>query len=213
MTAARAWAGRWPIPSWNWGPAMAMQGDEPLILPARLRPRWALPCAPKEGVPLPSGSSRSSKSSDALLVLRQKGRGRTKGRSGSDFCLVGRPAALSCLLESLLRATDEPPVQALLQTASSTREKEMTPNLAAQGPSLLESPATLWGAESQTPQRRLSEHSFLPRASKQRQTPTETVALKRRQANPVSGRVMAAKEPTAHLETRPLCHGITQGFS
>lgn len=141
-----------------------------------------------------------------MLVLRQKGRGRTKGQSGTDFCLVGLPAALSCLLESLLRATDEPPVQPLLQTASSSWEKEMTPNLAARGPSLLECPATLWGAESQTPQRRLSEHSFLPQASKQRQTQTETVALKRMQATPWSSRVMAVSSTSRNEAVLPRDH-------
>lgn len=89
----------------------------------------------------------------------------------------------------------------------------MTLNLAVQGPGLLECPAPLWDTERQTPQRMLSGHSFLPQASKQRQTPTETVALKRMQAAPVASRVMAVKEPTAHLEMRPLCHGITWGYS
>lgn len=51
----------------------------------------------EKGVLLPSGSSQCSKSSDALLVLRQKGRGRTKDQSRTDFCLLVLPGALSCL--------------------------------------------------------------------------------------------------------------------
>lgn len=108
----------------------------------------------KEGVLFPSGSSPCNKSSDALLVLRQKGRGRTKDQSGTDFCLVVLPGGSFLFMKSLLRATDEPQVQPLLQTASSTWEEEMTPNLATRGPSLSARPATRWRAESKTAQRR-----------------------------------------------------------
>lgn len=46
-------------------------------------------------------------------------------------------------MRRLLRATDEPQVQPLLQTASSTGEEEMTLNLAARGLSLPARPAPL----------------------------------------------------------------------
>lgn len=74
------WAGRWHVSSWRWAPGTARQWAEPLSPPGS-------PQAPKEGVLLPSGSSQSSKSSYALLVLRQKGRERTKGQRGTDFRL------------------------------------------------------------------------------------------------------------------------------
>lgn len=150
-----------------------------------------------------------------MSVLRQKGRGRTKDQSGTDFCLVVLPAALFLFMKSLLRATDEPQVQPLLlQTASSTREEEMTPNLARRSPSLPARPAARRRAESKASRTRRAEHRFLSQPSKGRQMHAETTGLKRIQGTPPgSGRVMGVVEPTAHLEMRLFCHGIPQGFS